>query len=89
MREIRRLVIDYIESTGSGVVPNPNPGQRQPAPAGVYRELVTECAVVPFQNGDKLIMSRDWSRQVANGDRTRLAVVHGWVMRGRHCSRWR
>lgn len=41
------------------------------------RLLRAEYAVVPFQNRDELTVLRDWCRQVANGDRTGLAVVNG------------
>jgi tetratricopeptide (TPR) repeat protein len=41
------------------------------------RLLRAEYAVVPFQNRDELTVLQDWCRQVADGDRTGLAVVHG------------
>jgi MinD superfamily P-loop ATPase len=39
--------------------------------------LRAEFAVVPFANRDELTVLQDWCRQVADGDRTGLAVVHG------------
>jgi len=41
------------------------------------RLLRAEYEVVPFQNRDELTILRDRCRQVASGDRTGLAVIHG------------
>ena len=53
------------------------PYRRPETAESPLRLLRAEYAVVPFRNRDELTVLRNWCGQVAAGDRTGMAVIHG------------